>query len=105
MHHLEVKTEEEHIDIIVPTSSVCMSSDAMNDEATFRNAMYPACSIHNIYFRMLFNEKEFEFAETLSASVDLVLAESPYHIICVREVENCNHESFALVDKEAISKH
>lgn len=68
MHYSEENIEEDVFDTAVPASSVHLPEEAMNVSDTLQKSMY-----QKIYFRMLFNQKDFEHVVELLVSVYLCL--------------------------------
>lgn len=61
-------------------------------------------AFHNIDFRMLFNEQEFEYKERLAASQYSVLVYPPYSIRSVQDEEKFKQDIFATADILAMPK-
>lgn len=108
-HHLinplqysEVKIKEEIIYKNGPASQVCLSEDTMNELATLWKAVYPFCLLHDINFRMLAEEQEFEPGVALVVYVDFVLVDLLSNFKRVRDGKNCSHNLFACACMKAM---
>lgn len=63
-------------------------------------------SAHSNHFdiRMIVKEQKVQHGEALAVYVDLVLADLPYNISCVRDEENSTHDVFSSTLIEAMLK-
>lgn len=68
-----------------------------------QKAVYPACTLYNVGFLILVENEEFQHCKACAASIDFMLANTPYNIRCVPDDENSSHNNLASDDLNAKS--
>lgn len=63
---------------LVPAACMDLPGNATAGFFQLKRAMFPICSVHNVDFFMLVEERKFGYGESISVFVDFVLTDPPY---------------------------
>lgn len=100
---VEVKFEEDVINVAVPSDSFELSEQANSAFAVLKEEMYPVCSLHNMDILELVEEHKCDYGESLRDSVDLVSTDPTYNARCDRTHYNSDHDKFTVDDMKSMA--
>lgn len=93
---VEMKKEDEVIDVLTPGICVDMPQHAIEVFAMLKDATYLVCTIQKVDFRDMGEERKVNHGKSLVQAVYVVFADFPYNVRRVREGEHFHHDRFSL---------